>query len=236
MEDRQTQTCRQRDSGTVGQLGQLVQWDRQTHSGIIIKSNLVSFKCDLYAESVCPFFPKTQKKRKNWKSNPIPSNSVQSRRPASEGGNRKRNNFEKSRKQKGISFFFFFFDWNQFKLFSRKAARQKASTGLVERIWSRLQSVSIRYICVSVCAHNRYGWRINPFEYPSKYSHAYAQICWQLFRWISINPRVIGKPMWEHRSGIFRLMFPCVGVVTQSRTGGMEWILTYRWVCQTLIS
>lgn len=101
-------------------------------------------------------------------------------------------------------FSFFIFDWNQFKLFSRKAARQKASTGLEERIWSRLQSVSIRYICVCVCAHNRYYyiWKINPFGYPGKYSHAYAQICWQLFRWISINPRVPGKPMWEHRSGI----------------------------------
>lgn len=28
-------------------------------AGIIIKSNFVSFKYDLYAEGVCPFFPKT---------------------------------------------------------------------------------------------------------------------------------------------------------------------------------
>lgn len=142
-----------------------------TGTGIIIKSNLVSFKCDLYAESVCPFFPKTKdnetrkprseqkkKRNENWKSNPIPSNSVQSRRRSAlaewegdegGGGEQKEKQFLKSPENKKV-----FFDWNQFKLFSRKAAgicpnKTKGFNG-VERIWSRLQSECIHQIHLRV--------------------------------------------------------------------------------------
>lgn len=76
---RQTDT----DMQAAGQWDSWDSWysgtDRHTHSGIIIKSNLVSFKCDLYAESVCPFFPKTKKKKKKKlkeQSNPIQFRSI----------------------------------------------------------------------------------------------------------------------------------------------------------------
>lgn len=205
----------------AGQWDSWDSWDRQshrhTHSGIIIKSNLVSFKCDLYAESVCPFFPKTKrpktkkKKRKNWKSNPIPSNSVQSRRPASRECSewrwkQKEKQFWKVPKTK--RYFVFVFLSSFLIEINLNCFLEKPQDKRHQRGWKNASDLvykaypSDTFACV--CAHNRYYyiWKINPFGYPGKYSHAYAQICWQLFRWISINPRVPGKPMWEHRSGI----------------------------------
>lgn len=141
-----------------------------------------------------------KKRNENWKSNPIPSNSVQSRRRSAlaewegdegGGGEQKEKQFLKSPENKKV-----FFDWNQFKLFSRKAAgicpnKTKGFNG-VERIWSRLQSECIHQIHLRVPTTGTTPAEDQPVRASrGKYSHAYAQICWQLFRWISINPKCL---------------------------------------------
>lgn len=186
-----------------------------TGTGIIIKSNLVSFKCDLYAESVCPFFPKTkdhetrkpqseQKKKNETKieraiqSHPIPFNPAaevlwqnEKEMKEEEEENKKRNNFWKVPKTK--RYFLIEINLNCFleMPLGSVPTRQKASTGLNASDLVYKASVSIRYICVCL-QQVQHQLKINPFEASrGKYSHAYAQICWQLFRWISINPKCL---------------------------------------------
>lgn len=124
-------------------------------------------------------------------SHPIPFNPAAEVLWQNEKENKKRNNFWKVPKTK--RYFLIEINLNCFleKPLGSVPTRQKASTGLNASDLVYKASVSIRYICVCL-QQVQHQLKINPFEASrGKYSHAYAQICWQLFRWISINPKCL---------------------------------------------
>lgn len=127
-------------------------------------------------------------------SHPIPFNPAAecSGRKAEkeEEENKKRNNFWKVPKTKR----YFLIEIN-LNCFLEKPLGQTQQDKRLQRGWTHLISFTKAYPSDTfACAYNRYS---SPAEDQpvratrGKYSHAYAQICWQLFRWISINPKCL---------------------------------------------